>query len=577
MSDTDLRLGRLLLPTVTDDLPETLGDQLEASGGVVVPGERRPRPFKATIPVYSDGPDAGALAHQTRRQIRALLDGQPGFLFFRLEHDPDLDSWLLVGGGELKYADGGRDFADYVLELSDAYRVGTPRTHREGRHVSVRDRRLAESPRDLLGRVFSTDFAATVTPTSVVALPAGATDPVRVATGARPAIIGARAAEGGRVPILRGVPHGETVTFENERTAARPAGDVVAYENRQLTVFGHSIPHGAVFTTPGSEFVTLLADRSGASLRNLAVGGSIVIWDKPDAVSNLGGYVQTLQSMKVQAHRTFLPQPGPFLIMDGINDLARVGLAGIPKIMAAERVRLSRIQAGSVDEAETSTAITYTGIWSTITNVLRNSGSGYRQTTANGATAVFAIPASWPGTPIWLLFYVPASNVADVDVSIDGAAATRYSLRAADFCDGGNARGVGRVIRLAPSPTARTVTMAAVNIAGGSSVNLDAVQIEAVQPPPVRLLEQFHIQYAGYTGAAWPFPPTNADIDAMNAAFRSLAAEFRNVETRSIQDAIPLSLIGSLTADGLHPNDPGARRIADLLTPDINEMVEARR
>lgn len=176
----DVALGRLRAATLLEELDEPVGGSLETIGAAVVPGEPQARKFTASIPLRGvlgdiDRFQAGARA---RRQARSLLSNGPllaAGLYFRFAVDPELNGWIAAAGGEIKPAKGGVTFADYTLDIGDAYRLGSLRSHRPARYVTVDDRRRADVPRDYLGRHFSTDFATAQAVPQVV-LPAGVSD-----------------------------------------------------------------------------------------------------------------------------------------------------------------------------------------------------------------------------------------------------------------------------------------------------------------------------------------------------------------------------------------------------------------
>ena len=211
-------LGPLALPTLKGDVVETIGDQLEAVGAGVVAGERRPRPFPLTIPVRGDvRTDASrwAAGMRLRRQLRALIENPLARLqglYLNWSVDPEQNCWLLVGGGDLKYAMGGVVFGDFEVELTDCYRVANVRTHRPARRVAAADRRLITTPRDFLGTSFATTFASTAaTPRAYMA--ANATDLVAGSTRFPINTTSVTAADGS-VPQIDPATDGEIVDFE---------------------------------------------------------------------------------------------------------------------------------------------------------------------------------------------------------------------------------------------------------------------------------------------------------------------------------------------------------------------------
>jgi hypothetical protein len=211
-------LGPITLPTLKGDIVETVGDQLDAVGSGIVAGERRPRPLPLTIPVRgerltdTDRRDAGL---RLRRQVRALMENSPARLqglYLAWSVDSEQNGWLLIGGGDLKYAMGGVVFGDFELSLTDCYRVANVRTHRAARRIVRLDRRLATVARDYLGTLFSTDFGA-VSATARHYLGVAPTDVRTGSTGAPPTVATVTARDGS-LAYVDGLVDGEVVDFE---------------------------------------------------------------------------------------------------------------------------------------------------------------------------------------------------------------------------------------------------------------------------------------------------------------------------------------------------------------------------
>ncbi len=180
----DVQLGPLKFTTVLEDLTEVLGDGLEAVGASLTPGEARPRPFKLTLPVRGayDSADDYEDAQRIRRQARQLLDNREWRLqglFFSFGPDPELQCWLIVGGGDISYGPGkGIVTGDWILELTDCYVVGRPGTHAPARRYTVADRRGGEVPRDTRRTQYGTDFESQALPSYGAALPGDIHSPV---------------------------------------------------------------------------------------------------------------------------------------------------------------------------------------------------------------------------------------------------------------------------------------------------------------------------------------------------------------------------------------------------------------
>lgn len=226
-----VRLGPLRFPTLLAAPKEQFGDGLDAVGRVLTQPDSKPHAFELTLPVRVDGsPTPREAGMRLRRQLRALLANTAARLqglWFSLDFDPELAGWLLVGSGDVEYAEGGPTFGEFTVSLGDCYRVGARRTHRPACRLDARDRRPASAAKDLLGDVFAADLS-TLAAQTMVALPPGATA-LRTGRGA-PIGAGSVALRQGRttlVPLVVGQPDGTRVEFTAD--PAGTAGDVSVF------------------------------------------------------------------------------------------------------------------------------------------------------------------------------------------------------------------------------------------------------------------------------------------------------------------------------------------------------------
>lgn len=214
-----LRLGPLRFTTALSDVTEPLGDGLSAVGAQLVAGERAARKFEMRLPVRGDysEPDMREVGRRLRRQSRALLENRAWLkhpLPLTWDVDPDLDLWLLVGGGDLSEIEDGLTFGEFDLSLSDCYIVGRPGTHRAGRRIDLADRRNGLVPRTTFGLVYSTDYADTDLPAAPAFIPGDVT--ILLGAGGEPATV-----ENGPVDAVTGrrlwravsAADGEVLTF----------------------------------------------------------------------------------------------------------------------------------------------------------------------------------------------------------------------------------------------------------------------------------------------------------------------------------------------------------------------------
>lgn len=210
-------LGPISLPTLKGDVSEMVGDQLETVGAGVVPSERRPRTLPLTFPVHADRTaasrwDAGM---RMRRQVRALMENPAARLqglYLNWSVDPEMNCWLLVGGGDLKFATGGVTFADFELALTDCYRVANQRTHRPARRVVRLERKLGLVARDYLGTLFSGDFSL-VASTARHYLGVAPTD-VRIGSTGAPPTLGTISTKDGNLAYIDALTDQDVIDFE---------------------------------------------------------------------------------------------------------------------------------------------------------------------------------------------------------------------------------------------------------------------------------------------------------------------------------------------------------------------------
>lgn len=175
----DLQIGRIKLPTLFDDVKEAIGDKFDVIGSSVVPGEPQAKPFTFSIPVHGDPGDGAALytmGNRMRRQIRSLLENpvagrQPQYMQFT--PDSEQNGWLLIGGGDLEYAEGGPSMSEFKLTLTDCYKIASRRTHNQAIRINNNDLRLGLQPRDFLSTIYSTDFASSARGAEIVGPRAG--------------------------------------------------------------------------------------------------------------------------------------------------------------------------------------------------------------------------------------------------------------------------------------------------------------------------------------------------------------------------------------------------------------------
>lgn len=228
MADYDLRLGPLRFVAPSGPISLSLGDALEAIGGLVLRGERRARALK--LPIIVRGADTAAdpkaEGYRIRREVVELLENARATgagLFLSFGPDPELDAWIRVGGGDLEENELGVTFGEWELELTDAYLAGRPSTHRPARRLELGDRRTGQVARDTRARLYSSDHAAVPLPTLPLVIP-GDAELLRLTRGRTPTTADGPTRSGRRLfRRLSGVA-GDTASYRPSAAVAAAGG-----------------------------------------------------------------------------------------------------------------------------------------------------------------------------------------------------------------------------------------------------------------------------------------------------------------------------------------------------------------
>lgn len=228
----DVRFGRILMPSVTDEFTENVGRALGTVGEAVIPGDRAPVTSTFSLPVHGDEgeTDPGPFGDRMRRQLRSLLNNRLAAkqIYLSCTVDTQINGWIAVGGGTIAYSTGGPSIGEYVLTVSDAYRLGTLASHRMAKEVRVFDRTLLTTPRDYRKTYFSTVGG---TPSPRHFFPVGATD---ISTDNRSLSASTVSSINGSIPYVDGLANGEGVHFEIAEADVLK-GDVVIWDRRTYT------------------------------------------------------------------------------------------------------------------------------------------------------------------------------------------------------------------------------------------------------------------------------------------------------------------------------------------------------
>jgi len=235
----DVRLGRLLLARLPENLQEAVGDVLSADDGGVAVARRRPRQFTFVFPLHGLSADPGgpfAAGARMRRQMRSMVENaelREAGLYFAYSQDPELNGWISIGGGQISYVadQGGVQTGSFQLELDSAFKRGAQRTHRDARRVEHWDLRLSTVERDYRGVIFGTDFSG-LPVLQLTFLPVGVGDPL--GPYRTPVSLNPRAGIDGVGLIAQGLSHASVVSFEQAEVDQRK-GDVVIWNRWGFT------------------------------------------------------------------------------------------------------------------------------------------------------------------------------------------------------------------------------------------------------------------------------------------------------------------------------------------------------
>lgn len=339
-----------------------------------------------------------------------------------------------------------------------------------------------------------------------------------------------------------------------------------------LHTWGHSYIEGTgPSVTQGlDDFVTILGEMLGLPVRNEGIGGAAL----HSYVQGSGSWVDVVQ--KVTRPGRFTPATGLHVVMYGLNDInLLLGVTGMAAFTESMRVAVARLRAGRIYEDNTSPGVTLggSGSWTQTSATNRNSGATYNYNPTNGATITITTPASFPGGTIDLGFITWSDGSgATISGTVNG---TVYSINTTTFAV--PSLRTPSVLRIpnVPAGAASYVFTSSAGVGGvGTVFDYWSWEAPASQGPLVVLVKQPHcLDYSAYDGTP-PGPPTDAAVDAMNATFDAIAAEFGarviTVDT-SYLNANTNGVFWS--AGNVHLNILGQRTLAELVRDAIAGLV----
>ena len=232
-----LTIGRLALDDPAS-WAEPVGESVGMLGAVPVPTGRSGLKVSPELSTWAAGTGGTATDRQrVRRQLRAMLNNLPlrqrGF-YIAWSEDSEQDGWYVPGAATLEQ--DGIDVGQTLHKITglELALLGRKRTHRRAVVARVADRRLSTTPRDVLRRVYSTDFS-TLTALAQAALPSNPTDIiVHGATAAQVLTAAESGYQSASLNRLIGAPDLTVVSFE-QVDASRNLGDVVILDRKGTT------------------------------------------------------------------------------------------------------------------------------------------------------------------------------------------------------------------------------------------------------------------------------------------------------------------------------------------------------
>jgi hypothetical protein len=335
-------------------------------------------------------------------------------------------------------------------------------------------------------------------------------------------------------------------------------------------VVGHSLAAGFLLDSPGVQRATALLATylNTVETTNVAVAGCALTRD--NAVAQ-GGWVTVANSLIRSPARAPYPKKCNYgVVWYGLNDVSQMSgawnAAAQAQYKQTLRGAISRMVSGAIfDDIDASCTYGDGMVLNSVGTPVYGTGIQNHNTTWNGEVTI-QVPADFPGGTVAVHFgsYTGQSSVWNfsVDYIAYGSAVTVNTV-GLQVWDGNSAFAFcQRLTGLTPG--AHTIRAVVTSVVGAAY--FDSWGIEAATPPVVLVPGQWKpTSYAGV--GTVPHTPTDADVDALNAAVVSVVAEFPS-QVRYV-DLTSLNGLTDVEPDGLHPNATGHQRIAALMEAHV--------
>lgn len=353
------------------------------------------------------------------------------------------------------------------------------------------------------------------------------------------------------------------------------------------TLYGHSYFArliGTTWTTGRTDaYLRMLLDVEYTNWSNYAVAGSNLIiqgvWT--------GGWARVMQTLTrtppagTNIHGSpYFSDGGGTILAWGINDIG--GVSGTQTAIRAAfqqalRAVISRARSSVVfeDNSTVGGVPTYGAGFTQVTSTQDfSSGSTVRQaTTTTSATVTITLPSDYKGEPVAIQFSaMPGTQGGTVTFSgTAGVTGTLALTGVAPATPNSHLPVIKRITNLTSANAGQTIIITVTSLDASGLVLFDCWWLESLIPAPVIVCNVPRLLTAGYAGYANGIGDT--DVANLNTAIVSVVAEFDGMVQIADLDGALNKNSARFAADGLHPNEDGARYCARAIQNAIRKLV----
>lgn len=359
------------------------------------------------------------------------------------------------------------------------------------------------------------------------------------------------------------------------------------------TIFGHSYWQYAFGTRTQAGRADALfrstQDIEFADYANHGVVGAKLTWSG----NSQGGWTRVLQNCNGSRNSRspinldvspFVANQGAFLLGWGINDVGQGQTVQYHTAyqhamrMAISACRLSiKRNSDLAATAGTGTVAYGTGFVQTAFTGDQSSSTSYR--TANSttnATVTITLPTVYNGEVVTVCFIVDAGTVGGI-VGFSGTSGASGTLTLSGIMPAATSSipVVKRFTNFTSAQAGTTIIITVNSLDASGNVHFDSWWIECAAPPPVVVCNTPRLTptgYSGYTG-----PPVEQDIVVFNTYLQAVVNEFDSMVQIADLDTALAEDASLFAADGVHPNEFGAGRVADAIVTAVQNLQPTTR